>query len=117
MDASEKMSRGGHSHLLEIVLSELVRDAKQLSAGVRVRKGPDPQTVGRVQLPLEELAAGFLDLSELEQAGGGKQSLNIALLDRHLQVEGGASESTSDFFSPKPLTHQTRTSPSRRSCL
>lgn len=51
------------SYLLKIVLGELVCDAEQLAAGVRVCKGPDPQTVRGIQLPLEELTAGLLDLS------------------------------------------------------
>lgn len=50
------------SYLLEIVLGELVCNAQQLAAGVCVCEGPDAQTVGGIQLPLEELAAGLLDL-------------------------------------------------------
>lgn len=52
-------------YLLEIVLGELVCDAEQLAAGVRVCEGPDAQAVGGVQLSLEELAAGLLYLSQL----------------------------------------------------
>lgn len=72
------------AHLLEVVLGELVCDAEQLATGVRVCECPDAQTVGGVQLPLEELAAGLLDLSQLEQAGSGEESLHIPLLHGHL---------------------------------
>lgn len=72
------------SHLLEVVLGELIGDAEQLSAGVCVCKGPDSQTVGGVQLSLEELAAGLLDLCELQQTCCGQQSLDVPLLHRHL---------------------------------
>lgn len=57
------------SYLLKVVLGELVRNAEQLAAGVCVCEGPDAETVRGVQLPLEELTAGLLDLSKLEQAG------------------------------------------------
>lgn len=70
------------------MLGELVRDTEQFAAGVRVCKGPDAQTVGRVQLPLEELTAGLLDLSQLEQAGSGEESLHIPLLHSHLGARG-----------------------------
>ena len=71
--------------LLEVVLGELVGDAQQLAAGVRVGEGPDAQAVGGVQLPLEELTAGLLDLSQLEEAGGGQQRLHVAFLHGHLK--------------------------------
>lgn len=74
--------------LLEVVLGELVRDAEKLAAGVRVCEGPDAQTVGGVQLPLEELAAGLLDLSQLEQAGSGEESLHVPLLHSYLGTRG-----------------------------
>lgn len=73
------------SYLLEIVLGELVCNAEQLTARVRVGKGSDAQTIGRIQLPLQELAAGLLDLSQLEEAGCREQSLNIPLLYSHLK--------------------------------
>lgn len=72
------------SYLLKIVLGELVRNAEQLAAGVCVCKGPDAQTVGGIELPLEELAAGLLNLSQLEKTGCGKQRLDISLLYSHL---------------------------------
>lgn len=72
------------SYLLEIVLGELVCNAEQLAAGVRVCKGPDAQTVGGIQLPLEELAAGLLDLSQLEKTGCREQCLDVSLLYSHL---------------------------------
>ena len=46
-------------HLLEVVLGELVSNPEQVSAGVSVGKVPDPQTVGRVELAHEKLAAGL----------------------------------------------------------
>lgn len=70
------------------MLGELVCYAEQLAAGVCVREGPDAQTVGGVQLPLEELTAGLLDLSQLEQAGSREQSLHISLLHSHLGARG-----------------------------
>lgn len=76
------------SYLLKIVLGELVRNAEQLAAGVRVCEGPDAQTVGGIQLSLEELTAGLLDLSQLEEAGGREQRLDVSLLHGHL----GATE-------------------------
>lgn len=71
-------------YLLKIVLGELVCNAEQLAAGVCVCEGPDAQTVGRVQLSLEELAAGLLDLGQLEKAGSREQRLDVSLLDSHL---------------------------------
>lgn len=76
---------GAFSHLLEIVLSEFVSDAEQLAAGVSVGEGSDAQAVGGIQLPLEELAAGLLDLCQLQQASRGEQSLDVPLLYRHLE--------------------------------
>jgi len=67
------------------VLCELVCNPKQLPAGVRVSEGPDAQTVGWIQLPLEELAAGLLDLSQLEEAGCGEQRLDVPLLYSYLR--------------------------------
>lgn len=66
------------------MLRELVCDAEQLSAGVCVCKGSDAKAVRRVQLPLQELAARLLDLSQLEQAGSREKSLHIPLLYSHL---------------------------------
>lgn len=76
------------SYLLKIVLRELICNAEQLSAGVRVSEGPDAQTVGGIQLPFEKLTAGLLDLSQLEEAGCREQGLNIALLHGHLGGHG-----------------------------
>lgn len=66
------------------MLGELVCNAEQFAAGVCVCEGPDAQTVGRVQLSLEELAAGLLDLGQLEKAGSREQRLDVSLLDSHL---------------------------------
>lgn len=66
------------------MLGELVCDAQQLPAGVRVCERPDAQAVGWIQLPFEELTAGLLDLSQLEKAGGGEQRLDVSLLYNHL---------------------------------
>lgn len=81
------------SHLLEIVLSEFVCDAEQLAAGVCISEGPDAQAVGGIQLPLEELAAGLLDLSQLQQASRREQSLNVPLLYCHLESSTEVSTS------------------------
>lgn len=54
-------------YLLKVVLGELVCNSEQLTAGVSVCKGPDAQTVGRIQLPFEKLTAGLLDLSQLKE--------------------------------------------------
>lgn len=51
------------SYLLKIVLGELICNAKQLTTGVCVCKRPDSQTVGGIQLSLEELTASLLNLS------------------------------------------------------
>lgn len=37
-------------HLLEVVLGELISNAEQLATRVCVCKGPDSQTVGRIEL-------------------------------------------------------------------
>lgn len=81
------------SHLLKIVLGELVCNAEQLAAGVCVREGPDAQTVGGIQLSLEELAAGLLDLSQLKEAGGREQRLDVSLLYSHLEQQSHMGES------------------------
>lgn len=72
------------SYLLKIVLGKLVSNAEQLATGVCVCEGPDAQTVGRIQLSLEELAAGLLDLCQLEKAGSREQRLHVSLLYSHL---------------------------------
>lgn len=72
------------THLLEVVLGKLVSDTQQFAAGVRVCEGADAEAVGGVQLPLQELAAGFLDLRELQQTRGRQKGLHVALLHRHL---------------------------------
>lgn len=59
-------------HLLKVVLCELVCDPEQLTAGVSICKGPYAQTVGRIQLPFEKLAAGLLDLSQLKETSRWK---------------------------------------------
>lgn len=69
---------------MKIVLGELVCNAEQLATGVCVCEGPDAQTVGRIQLSLEELTAGLLDLRQLEKAGGREQRLHVSLLYSHL---------------------------------
>lgn len=75
------------SHLLKIVLCEFVSDAEQFSTRVCVGESPDAQTVGWIQLSLEEFTAGLLDLSQLEEAGSREQRLDVPLLHSHL---GGA---------------------------
>jgi hypothetical protein len=67
--------------LSEIVLSEFIRNAKQLATRVRVSKSAYSQAIRGVKLSLEELAANILNLSQLEEAGGGQQSLDVVLLN------------------------------------
>lgn len=76
----------GSRYLLEVMLSELISYSQQLSAGVSVGEGPDAQAVRRVQLALQELAARFLNLCQLQQAGSGQQRLDVTLLHSHLQT-------------------------------
>lgn len=59
-------------HLLEVVLGELISNAEQLATRVCVCKGPDSQTVGRIELSLQEFTAGLLNLSQLEKASSRK---------------------------------------------
>lgn len=49
-----------------------------------VGKGAYAQAVGGIQLPFEELAADVLNLNQLKQAGGGKEGLDIRLLDDYV---------------------------------
>ena len=58
---------GRRSYLLEVVLGELVCDAQEVSARMRIGKGADPEAVRRIQLPLQELTAHVLYLRELQQ--------------------------------------------------
>ena len=48
---------------------------EELAAGVQVGEGPDPQTVGGVELGAQEVTAGLLHLAQLQQARSGKQGL------------------------------------------
>lgn len=73
-------------YLLKIVLGKLVCNAEQLAARVRVGKSSDAQTIGRIQLPLEELTAGLLDLSQLEKASSREQCLDVSFLYSHLDA-------------------------------
>ncbi len=94
------------------MLGELVCNAEKLAAGVRVCEGPDAQTVGGIQLPLEELAAGLLDLSQLEKTGCREQCLDVSLLYSHLRAgRSGQSEKLHIY-----LCHDAATG-SRSCCL
>lgn len=79
-------------YLLEVVLCEFVSDPQQLTARVSVSKSPDAQAIGRVQLSLEELAAGLLDLGQLEEASSRQQGLDVALLHGDLRGVGKVDE-------------------------
>lgn len=68
------------------MLGELISYSQQLSAGVSVGEGPYAQAVRGVQLPLQELTAGFLNLCQLQQACSGQQRLDITLLHCHLRT-------------------------------
>lgn len=86
------------------MLGELVCDAEQLAAGVRVCEGPDAQTVGGVQLSLEELAAGLLYLGQLQKAGSREQRLDVPLLDGHLRTGRFRTSETPHTRSHKGVT-------------
>lgn len=58
--------------------------AEELRAGVQVGEGPDAQTVGGMQLRLEELAADLLHVHQLEEAGCCQQDL--PLQHTHTQI-------------------------------
>ena len=57
------------------MLHEFVRQPEQIPARVGVREGPDAETVGGVQLALQELAANVLDLLQLESKQEEEDSL------------------------------------------
>lgn len=59
--------------LLEVVLCELVSNAKKVPTGVGVCKSPDAQAVGWMQLLFQKLTTHFLNLQHLEQASWGKK--------------------------------------------
>lgn len=50
---------------------------EELRAGVHVGEGPDAQTVGGMQLRLEEVAADLLHVHQLEEAGCCQQDLPL----------------------------------------
>ena len=52
-----------------------MRSLVKLLAGVGVCKVPDAQTVGGVELPHEELAAGLPHRAHLQDGGGRQQHL------------------------------------------
>lgn len=79
-------------YLLEVVLCEFVSNPQQFTARVSVSKSPDAQAIGRVQLSLEELAAGLLDLSQLEKASSWQQGLDISLFHSDLRGVGKVDE-------------------------
>ena len=81
---------------MEILLSELVGDAKELPAGVSVGEGPDAQTVRRIELAFEELAADVLNLLQLQQAGGGQERLHVRLFHQNVR---GVAEVDQEFHS------------------
>lgn len=88
---SKLFSRGA-SYLLEIMLGELVSNPQQFTAWVSVSKSSDAQAIGRVQLSLKELAAGLLDLSQLEKASSWQQGLDISLFHSDLRGVGKVNE-------------------------
>ena len=53
------------THLLKIVLRELVRDSKQIPASVRVGKSAYTQTIRWVELPFQKFATGILKRKEV----------------------------------------------------
>lgn len=85
------------SYLLEVMLCELVSNPQQFTAGVSVSKSSDAQAIGRVQLSLKELAAGLLDLSQLEKASSWQQGLDISLFHSDLR---GVCKVNQQFHGP-----------------
>lgn len=79
-------------YLLEVVLCEFVSNPQQFTARVSVSKSPDAQAIGRVQLSLEELTAGLLDLGQLEKASSRQQGLDIPLFHSDLRRVGEVDE-------------------------
>ena len=68
-------------NLDDVVVREVVGDAEQLAAGVRVGERAYAEAVGGVELALEVLAAHLLHLLQLQQTGGGQEGLHVVLLD------------------------------------
>lgn len=85
-------SSTGAPYLLEVVLGELVSNPQQFTARVSISKSSDAQAIGRVQLSLKELAAGLLDLGQLEKASSWQQGLDIPLFHSDLRGVGKVNE-------------------------
>ena len=60
-------------------MREFVGDSKQISASVGVSKGANAETIGRVQLTLEELAAGILSKKEPAEVRNRKNATSAIL--------------------------------------
>src|SRR6218665_2296641 len=70
-----------NTYRCEMLLRVLIGLPQQVTTRVRIRKRPNPETVRRVELLLEEVTADVLYLGELQQTGGGQKRLHVALLD------------------------------------
>ena len=70
-------------NLREVSLYVVLGVEQELQAAVKVCEGPDAETVGGVELALEELAAGVSHVVELEEVGGREEGLDILLGDVH----------------------------------
>ena len=70
----------------EMSLDVVLGVDQQVQAAVKVREGSDAETVGGVELALQELTAGVSHVVELEQVGGGEERLNVVL--GHIDTAG-----------------------------
>ena len=75
-------------NFLKVLKGKFVRSLVKLPARMSVCKVPDSKTVGGVELPHEELAAGLPHRGHLEDGGGGEEHLDIVLADRELARVG-----------------------------
>ena len=73
---------------LEVVLNILHGSLSECSAAVGLSKRGDPETVGGMQLAVEEGTAGRDDLRELQNGGRFEKRLHIILTDANLASVG-----------------------------
>ena len=59
----------------EVLLCVGLRRLQQVLAGMQVGERADPETVRRMQLGLQEVAAGVAHVGELEDVSGGQEGL------------------------------------------
>jgi len=56
---------------------------EKFHAGMNIGKLPDAEAITRIQLSLQEVAAGISHIRELEQVGGGQEDLHVILVYLH----------------------------------